>query len=117
MENNRQFLDSDILTQKVAQGLSRSNLTWPSLLLKPLPNTPLQSPPNIPRNTHPRIQPLHPIPLPLLLRRHQTQRREAKIAVVQIRPLVAGELAETAHDRVLRQREEVVAQRGRGRQV
>ena len=37
--------------------------------------------------------------------------------MVQIRPFVAGEFAETAHDRVLRQGEKVVAERRVGGEV
>lgn len=37
--------------------------------------------------------------------------------MVQVRPLVAREFAETAHDRMLGESEQVVAQSGRGGQV
>jgi len=83
----------------------------PSLLPPPLPQPP-QPPPNLHTHTHPRIHLLNPIPPPLLGLRAQTQRRKPQIAMIQIRPLVAGEFAETAHDRVLREAEEVGAQRG-----
>jgi hypothetical protein len=78
-------------------------------LTKALPN-PLQPSPNLPRNTHPRIHTLNPIPLPLLRSRSQTQRHKPQIAMIQIRPLVAGEFAETAHHRMLRQLQQVRAQ-------
>jgi len=66
-----------------------------------------QSTADFDRYTHPSVQLFHTVLLSFLFRRSQTESCQSQVAVVEVSPLVARELAETAHDRMLSQRQEI----------
>jgi len=61
-------------------------------------------------HTHPCIQLFHAILVSFLFRRSQTESCQSQVAVIEVCPFITREFAETAHDGVLSQCEEIGTQ-------